>query len=118
MGGTHLLWSNFNSLGQPREAKITAAAGVAVTVVLMIFAFTDSSKANLGLAIGLILAFSGRFIAELYQLKKEAIANSTEYTFRSNWKVFGISLAWLAVTLATVVLISFVLNLAGMNTTD
>lgn len=115
MGGTHLLWSNFNSLGKSREAKITAAVGVSITVLLLIYAFVSSSRVNLGFAIGLMLALSGRFAAEIYQLKKGAIADSPEYRFQSNWKVFWIGLGWLATLLAIAVLVSLVLVFAGVD---
>ena len=118
MGGTHLLWANFNSLGKLHEAKITVAVGVSITALLLIFSFASASKANFGMPIAVALVLGARYIAENHQLKKEAITDSVEYAVRSNWNVFWISVAWLAVILVIVILISSVSTLLGFNATS
>ena len=115
LAGAHLLWSNFLTLDQPKRAKITSIVAVSIMALLLVFAFATSSKNHSGLLIGVVLAAGARQVAEMYQLKKDAIIDSAEYSLQSNWKVFGIGLAWLALTILLVLFISFILTVAGVD---
>jgi hypothetical protein len=43
---------------------------------------------------------TARMIADKYQLTKSAIAESSRFTFESNWKVFGIAIGFFVVFMA------------------
>ena len=117
--GAHLLWSNFVVLGKTREAKLTAIASAVLFIVLLVLGFLVPSKgAAGGMLIALILAISAEQITNIYQLKKAAIANSPEYGFQSNWKVFGIIVTWAILTLLLVFIVAFILTMAGVNLQD
>ena len=76
LAGTQMLWSNFVSLGKDREAKLTLAIGLSVTICLLVLATFLPVDHTPTMLIPLILALAARFLSEIYQLKKEAIAAS------------------------------------------
>jgi hypothetical protein len=115
LAGAHLIWSNFIALGQRKQAQTTVIIAVSVTAVLLLFGFANKSSEHAGPLVGLILALGARQAVEIYQVKKEAIAGSTEYSFQSNWKVLGIGLAWLILILILVFFITFLLIALGID---
>lgn len=115
LAGSHLLWSNFITMGDSRSARVTAIVGLVVLAILFALGFMESPIRHTSLFIPLVVCLAYDGAAGIYQLKKDAIAASTEYRFQSNWKVVGIGLTWLAATVAMGVVIALVLTAAGIN---
>jgi hypothetical protein len=102
-------------MGEPKPARSAAIIGLVVTVILLLLAFMNAPIRRPSLLIPLILCLAYDGAAGLYQLKKDAIAASTEYRFQSNWKVAGLGLMWLAVTLALSGVIVLILSVVGID---
>jgi hypothetical protein len=116
LAGAHLMWANFNSLGKPELARLTTIVSVATLFILAVIGFFLSGKHHGGnLIFPLLVALGAKQVANSYQLKKSAIADSEEYSFQSNWKVFGITILWLIATMALLFVVIFVLLLAGVH---
>ena len=115
LAGTQMLWSNFVSLGKDREAKLTLAIGLSVTICLLVLATFLPVDHTPTMLIPLILALAARFLSEIYQLKKEAIAASSEYVFQSEWRVALNTLLSLLVTVAFAFLIVLILSALGFE---
>ncbi len=91
VGLTYFLMSNFDSLGNYTAKTKALYSGIALLVVLMcLLPFLPDNFPNLPFTIGYVIA--ARYVAENYQIKKSEINASEVYDFRSNWKVFGVSL--------------------------
>ncbi len=107
------LRSNFRKLGKVTEARNTLIYGILFIVVLLgILPFIPDWFPNI--AIPLAYCLYAKSVAEKMQLKREEIAESEEYTFESNWKVFGIGTATLLVFLVIAVGIMFGLESLGL----
>jgi hypothetical protein len=91
VGLIYFLHRNFVALGnQPAAKKCLMYGALLIVVLLIALPLLPANFPNAPLNIVYILA--GRSIAQKYQLTKQAIAESTEYTFKSNWNVFGMGL--------------------------
>lgn len=98
LAATHFLWANFHALGNRSAARATPWLGALATIVLIAlgYAMPEHSSNSILVIPQIVLA---RMVAERMQMTKAAIEASTEFAFQSGWKVFGLSLLWLAVTL-------------------
>ena len=115
LAAVYFLWINFKALGQSVEAKRTLIWGLAGNVlVLAVLPFLPSKFPNV--LIPLIFGLGVRFLAETLQLKKEAIAGSEQYTFRSNWSVFWIGLALLVAYVVVAISVFLALDALGIYT--
>jgi hypothetical protein len=102
VGLTYFLWANFRTLANEEAARWTLAAGAALMTVLVVLSPMLPERMP-GWPITLVYVLTARFVAEKMQLTKEAIASSSQYTFHSGWRVFGIGLLCLLVSLALIV---------------
>jgi hypothetical protein len=118
LAATHCLWSNFMALGKPRSAYWALNCGLAATAVIVALAFLFASKQLNGLWVSFVVIFASALIAERYQLSKAAIRASDSYAFQSNWKVLGLGLLWLAVTMLFITILVVLLLSAGIQVID
>jgi hypothetical protein len=94
-----VLKKNFDALGSKAGSQKTIIWGaifialyfLAGTLVLL---FTTSSTGPSNYLLPIAYSFAARQIAEKYQMSKQAILDSQQYEFRSNWNVFGISVGF------------------------
>ena len=66
------------------------------------------------IALHLAYCLAARQIAKTTQLKKEQIEGSEEYTFESNWKIFGVGILTMLIWLILGIAGWFVLDAAGI----
>ncbi len=87
---------NFSTLGNRSAAAQTMIWGVLFNLLLLAaIAFARNFPRYL---IPLAYSWTAWGIAEAKQLKKENIAASSQFRFQSNWKVFGLGIAFLVGT--------------------
>jgi len=94
-----VLKKNFDALGNKSGSKKTIIWGtvfialilLALTLVLI---FKDPFARHSNYLFPLLYSLAARQIAEKCQMSKQAILDSKEYEFRSNWNVFGISVGF------------------------
>lgn len=111
--GIYFLKSNFDTLGQSELSKKTLLIGCIITILLIgILPFVPENTPNS--LIPILYLIPVVMIVKRYQLSKEAILESTEYSFQSSWKVFGMSLAWMLAFFFVAMIFMFTLDLAGM----
>jgi hypothetical protein len=101
VGLIYFLYRNFEALGKKSEARTTLILGAVLIVALWVILPILPQKMS-GVPFTVAYIVTARQVAEKYQLTKQAIVSSTQYTFRSNWGVFGMGLLCL---LGSVVLI-------------
>ena len=91
IAGIVFLRDNFKTLSKPELAKKSLYFGILITIVLLsLLPFLPEKFPNY--VIPMFLGITARMIAEKYQLTKQGIAESKEFEFHSNWRVFGFSL--------------------------
>ncbi len=91
----YFVWANFRALGEQGRAAGAMLWGVVfVLVILAVLPFLPEKFPNI--VIPAIYSVGARLLAENYQLKKQAIADSDQYDFQSSWKVVGLALLFLA----------------------
>ena len=116
LAGMHLLWSNFRLLDKQKQANLTAVVGLIVFAALVVSGFLVSEKWQRGgLFVAALVSIVARKVADSGQLSKQAISDSDEYIFQSGWKVFGLTLGWLAVTAVLAFVVAFILVLVGVK---
>jgi hypothetical protein len=107
-GAVFTLWKNFRALGNERAATHTLIGGaVFIVAVLAVVPFLPDKFPNSPIPIAYTVA--AIVIARQYQLTKQAIRESEQYQFRSNWNVFGISIGFMFLFLAVIGLWIFAL---------
>jgi 4-amino-4-deoxy-L-arabinose transferase-like glycosyltransferase len=96
------LWWNFRTLGNRTGTAQTLIWGAAfIVAVLAILPFLPEKFPNYVLPAVYMVA--ARQIADKYQLSKDAIAKSNQFTFVSNWAVVGIAIGLLLAFFAVAV---------------
>ena len=99
-----LIKRNFDALGNKAASKKTMIGGfVFVALVLLAFSllllFTKPTAGPANYLFPLAYSLCARQIAEKFQMSKQAIRDSKEFEFQSNWNVFGTSIGWALVFL-------------------
>lgn len=116
LAGAHLLWSNFRSLGKLKQANLAVVLGFVIFVALIVAGFFISEKwQRSGLFVAALVAIAARKVADSRQLSKQAILDADEYIFQSGWKVFGVTLGWLAVTIILAFVVGYILVALGAS---
>jgi len=88
-----VLKKNFDVLGGGSNSKKTIIWGaIFIVVLLLMLPFLPEGTPNVALPVA--YAFAARSIAEKYQMSKKAILDSQQFSFQSNWNVFGISVGF------------------------
>jgi hypothetical protein len=91
VGLIYFLYRNFQTLEKPSAARNCLIIGVAVIVALAIILPLLPAKFP-GTPLTIAYVVIARSIAEKYQMSKQAIIDTEQYTFKSNWNVFGMGL--------------------------
>lgn len=113
IAAVYFLRENFLVLGKTHEAQLTLIGGAAFIVILIgLLPFLPDKFPNM--AIPLLYCLSAKQIASSWQLSKDAIANSDQFTFRSNWRIFGVGFAFMVLFLVIALAVMFVLDLIGV----
>lgn len=115
VGLAYFLWSNFRALGKHDAARWTAIAG-ALLMVLLCLLLPVLPERMPSWPVTLLYMVTGRYVAERFQLTKDAIAVSADHDFQSSWKVFGIGVLCLIASL--VLLIGPLVALAMLGVWD
>jgi len=91
VGLIYFLRANFKALGNERLEKNTLIYGCILVVALVVaLPLLPDKFPSAPFTVGYVVA--ARQIAEKFQMTKQAILNSSQYGFHSNWRVFGIGL--------------------------
>ena len=91
VGLIYFLRQNFMALGNRSAARTCLILGVLLIVVLLIVLPLLPAKFP-SAPITIVYVVIARYVAEKYQATKQVIADTPQYTFTSNWKVFGMAL--------------------------
>jgi hypothetical protein len=89
----YFLRKNFQTLGNTAAAAQCLGWGILFNVVILgSMPFLPKRFPNYVLP--LAYSWTAYFIAEQKQLSKESISASSQFCFQSNWKVFGLAIAF------------------------
>ncbi|GGB14863.1 hypothetical protein [Agarivorans gilvus] len=109
----YYLRKNYLLIGNEALAQKTLIYGAIFIIFLMaILPFLPEKFPNMVLPLAYCLA--ARQIAETTQLKKDQIEGSEEYTFESNWKIFGVGILTLLIFLIVAMAVMFALEAASI----
>lgn len=111
--GIYVVRKNFLEMNKPADAKKTLELGMAfLFLLLFLVPFLPDSFPNLAIPIAYSLAATQ--LVKRHQLDKDAIMHSKEYTFESNWKIFGIGALSLVTFLAVTFAIRYAMGALGL----
>jgi hypothetical protein len=103
IAAAYLLRSNFRALDRGPEARTTVVCGVAFVACLMaLLPFVPDRFPNY--VIPLLYSIAAGFVADKWQLRKQAILDSGKYQIQSNWRVFGMALLFMIAFMLIIVL--------------
>jgi len=91
VGLIYFLRENFLILGNKAAARNCLILGALLILALIIVLPRLPAKFPTT-PISILYIVVARSIAEKFQITKQAIVESTQYTFKSNWNVFGMGL--------------------------
>lgn len=108
------LTANFQALRRDTAARKTLWIGGALSL-LVIFGmpFVPDSVPNTPISLGYLLV--GLYVAGRYQMSKRAIADSPAHAFHSNWRVVGLGLVCLLVTVVLLIGAYFLMEAFGVD---
>jgi hypothetical protein len=113
LAAIYFLKGNFDTLGKDALSKKTILIGTLISIVLLsLMPFIPESTPNS--LIPLLYLIPAIIVVKKFQLSKQEIFESPEFSFQSNWKVFGMSLAWLFAFLVVAMGFMFVLESVGI----
>lgn len=91
IAAVYLLRENFRALDRGPEARTSLVWGVAFVAALMgLLPFLPTRFPNY--VIPLLYSIAAGFVADKWQLRKQAIVDSGRYEIQSNWRVCGMAL--------------------------
>lgn len=91
VGAIYFLYSNFAALGMQDYKNKTLTYGGAITIAL-IFLILVLPENFPSFPFTIFYVAIAKVVATKYQMTKEAIIESEDYDFHSNWRVFGITM--------------------------
>lgn len=104
---------NFISLGDEKKAADSLKYGAAfILLLLAVMPFIPDSLPNM--VIPVIYCVLGKLLVEKYHLKKDAINQSVDFVYESNWKIFGLGLITLTAFFAISMVWIMSLNYSGL----
>ena len=113
----YFLKGNFDVLGKEDLSKNTLQIGLAASLLmLVIMPFIPDATPDMLLP--MLYIIPTLIVVKNHQMTKEQILSSNDYEFQSNWKVFGMSIAWLLLFIVISVLFIFFLEFAGIVDLD
>lgn len=102
VGLIYFLKANFSALGNERLARNTVLYGALLMLALLAtLPFLPDKFPNFPFTIAYIL--TARYVAAKHQMTKQAIAESPDHDFHSNWRVLGIGLLCLVASVIVIV---------------
>ncbi|MCC2639394.1 MAG: hypothetical protein K0Q68_3113 [Moraxellaceae bacterium] len=112
LGALYFLHANFSALQNAEMKKSTLLFGslFALAIIVGSFFLPDNFPST---PINLAVMLVAQQVAERYQLSKKTIAESSQYSFHSNWRVVGFALLALMVTIALAIPLYFGLQAMG-----
>jgi hypothetical protein len=114
IAAAYLLWENFRVLDREPEARAALAWGAAFVVFLMaLLPFLPTRFPNS--LIPLLYSIAAGSVADKWQLKKQAIADSGRYQIQSNWRVFRMALLFMIAFILLMSLEIFCLAALGLK---
>lgn len=117
LAAIYFLKGNFDTLGKDELSKKTMLIGSVVAIFLIaIMPFVPESTPNS--VIPILYLIPVIMLVKSHQLTKVEISESTEFSFQSSWKVFGMSLVWMFVFLIVAVAFMFALDVTGVVNFD
>jgi hypothetical protein len=91
IAAVYLLRANFLALNRTSEAHTTILCGIALLAGLLVLVpFLPKHFPNF--LIPILISIAAGFVADKWQLSKQAIVDSGSYEFQSNWRLLGITL--------------------------
>ena len=104
----YYLRKNYLATGNKELAQKALLYGTLFIIFMLgLLPFLPEKFPNTALPLANCLA--ARMIAETTQLKKEQIEGSEEYTFESNWKIFGVGILTMSIFSILLFTVLFVL---------
>lgn len=111
----YYLRKNYLAQGNEVYAQKALLYGVCFVIFLLgLLPFLPEKFPNMLLP--LIYCLSAKQIAETTQLKKAQIKESEEYTFESNWKIFGVGILTMLIFLIIVIVAMMAFEAMGIVT--
>lgn len=99
MAMVYLLWKNFQVLENPHGMRQILIWG-SIFIIMMI-AFAPLLPTNWpDYALPILYSLGARSLAESFQMSKQAIGESQDYEFQSNWNVVSVSVVFLLAMIA------------------
>ena len=113
LAAIYFLKGNFDTLGKDEYSNKTILIGSIFSIILIaVIPFIPENTPNS--LIPFLYLTPVMMVVKNYQLTKKEILESSEYSFQSSWKVFGMSLVWMLVFLVVAITYMFVLDSAGV----
>jgi hypothetical protein len=113
LAAVYVVRNNYTELGKEASARSAIAWGsLLVLALLLVLPFLPEKFPNTAIPLAYSLAV-GQLVEKL-QLSKEAIRESEQYDFESNWRVAGVSVLSLLLFLVLMVAWMFLLDFAGV----
>lgn len=95
IAAVYFLRENFRALDKTADARRTVVWGVGIVAgMMLIIPFLPDHFPNY--IVPLAYSYAAGSVAEKWQLERQAILASETYQIHSNWRVFGLSLLFLA----------------------
>ncbi|MPW29178.1 hypothetical protein F9L16_09225 [Agarivorans sp. B2Z047] len=113
IGLIYFLMANFGALENDNARRKTLYSGI-VLIIAQLFLLPILPENFPSTPFAVVYIITARMIAEKYQLTKSDIADSEQYRFHSNWKVFGLSLLCLLGSMAVIMIPLAVLDMLGV----
>lgn len=112
VGLVYFLWYNFRALNDERAAKMSLVYGALfILALIIVLPFLPDEVPGMAFTVAYIV--TARLIVEKFQMTKQAIAESPAHDFHSNWRVFGMGILCLLVSI--VVMLGPLLVLASLG---
>ena len=113
VGLIYFLRSNFIALGNKRLARKTLVIGSASIATLIAITPLLPEKGT-SFFFTAVYILTARHVSEKYQLTKDAIFASNNYTFQSSWRVLLLGLLCLVLSAAVVIALLFLSIALGL----
>jgi len=111
--GLYIIYANFSAMEDyPRRLNAIAYGSAIILAVTLLLPLLPEKVP--GMVFSLLYMLPTRYVMDSYQLKKQQILDSEQYTFQSNWMVFGIGLLGAICFLLLVVVAFFVCAALGL----
>jgi hypothetical protein len=113
LSAIYFLKVNFDARGESTFSKRVTFFGSLFTIMLIVAIPVISPHLSSSI-IPLLYLFPVMFVVHKYQLSKQEISDSKEFSFHSNWRVCGLSILWMLAYLILAVLVKQALISVGI----